>query len=390
LPVVWILFEYLRGQWVFNGFPWFQIAYSQLDTPLAGYIPILGVYGVGWLLAITASIITLSILYKNKLSIVSLLFVCCFWVMGWLLKDLSWTYSIGSPIKVTMIQGNIAQDEKWNPEYRNKIMQIYKEKTNQHWDSQIIIWPESSVPAFLDQVNESFIIPLDQEAKSNATDLIISLPIKTEQFIKYNAVITRGNNNAEYHKIHLLPFGEYLPLQPFSSYILSSLKTLPVGSFTAGSIDQPLLEAGGYAFITSICYEDAFGEEAIRNLSKAAFLVNVTNDGWFGDSLEPYQHMQIARMRALEAGRYLLRATNNGVTAFVSPKGKVIKQAPLFMETTITDEILPMAGLTPYSKYGDKPVIYVLCFIFIFTIIVNRCFYKRYLPRIFSAKDSSQ
>lgn len=361
LPAVWIMVEFLRGKWVFNGFPWFQIAYSQLDTPLAGYIPLMGAYGTGLILAFTASVIALLITNRNRFSVFSLGVIVCLWIGGWALQNVSWTHSIGGPVKVTMIQGNISQDQKWQPEYKNMIMKRYKDMTYQHWDSQVIIWPESAVPAFYHQVSDDYLFPLEIEAKKNNTDLVISLPIKNEKGQKFNAVMTFGDKRGIYRKIHLLPFGEYFPLQPISGFVLDSLTILPVGSFTAGQSGQALLIGAGYPFITSICYEDAFGEESVRRLSEAAYLVNVTNDGWFGDSLEPYQHMQIARMRALEAGRYLLRSTNSGVTAVVSPDGKIIHQAPLFVATALTADIIPMKGVTPYARLGDNPINIMLC-----------------------------
>ncbi|MCK5356253.1 MAG: apolipoprotein N-acyltransferase, partial [Methyloprofundus sp.] len=192
LPTVWILIEYLRGNWVFNGFPWFQIAYSQLDTPLAGYIPILGAYGTGLILAFTASVITLLITNRNT-SVFFLGVIACLWLGGWVLQNVSWTHSVGKPVKITMIQGNISQDKKWQPEYKKRIMKRYKDMTYQHWDSQVIIWPESAVPAFYHQVSDDYLLPLEKEAKKNNTDLVISLPIKNEKDQKFNAVMTFGS-----------------------------------------------------------------------------------------------------------------------------------------------------------------------------------------------------
>jgi apolipoprotein N-acyltransferase len=169
----------------------------------------------------------------------------------------------------------------------------------------------------------------------------------------YNSVITLGESEAIYHKHHLLPFGEYLPLQPLSGWVLDQLQ-IPLGNFAAGGDRQPLLKAGGYPFVTTICYEDAFGELVSRQVGQAAYLVNVTNDAWFGDSAQPYQHMQMAQMRALETGRYMVRATNTGVSGFILPNGKISKQAALFTRTTVTDSVLPMAGATPYVLLGDR------------------------------------
>jgi apolipoprotein N-acyltransferase len=144
-----------------------------------------------------------------------------------------------------------------------------------------------------------------------------------------------------------------------SGWVLDNIG-IRLDDFTPGGDHQPLMKAAGYAFNTSICYEDAFGSEAIRQLAGTAYLVNLTNDGWFGRSLEPHQHLQMARMRAIETGRYMLRATNTGLTAIIAPDGRIIRQAPLFETVTVTDSIFPMKGLTPYARLGDKVIMLFL------------------------------
>ncbi len=392
VPVIWILVEYFRGYLLLNGFPWLQIAYSQIETPLAGYIPVLGAYGTGFIVALTASVVveivrtiaqrcgggefirpgrltnlpgadlhwpegcmTGKSCMNSPLQLIVLLAIL--WGTGGWLRNQTWTHEIGQPIRVSMIQGNIGQDQKWRPENKINTLLKYKRMTEEHWDSQVIIWPETAIPAYLDQVEQNFLAPLANDAKQHNTDLIISVPVQEQSPIKnFNAVITLGKEQHMYRKTHLLPFGEYLPLKPLSGFVLDMIH-IRLGNFTPGAIDQPLLKAGGYPFITLICYEDAFGALSIRGLPDAAFLVNVTNDGWFGDTIEPHQHMQMARMRAMETGRFLLRATNTGTTAIVSPMGEIINQAPLFQETALTGMITPMGGMTPYARFGDKLII---------------------------------
>ncbi|MDO9048879.1 MAG: apolipoprotein N-acyltransferase [Methylobacter sp.] len=363
MPVIWILVEYLRGYWVLNGFPWLHIAYSQLETPLAGYIPVSGVYGTGFIVALTASV-AVEILFGNKrLLLITLLVVL--WGAGGLLRNQTWTHEIGQPLRVSMIQGNIAQDQKWRPENKINTLLKYKKMTEAHWDSNVVIWPETAIPAYLDQVKDAFLAPLGNDAKLHNTDLIISVPVQEQSPTRnFNAVITLGKEEGMYRKTHLLPFGEYLPLQPLSGFVLNMIN-IRLGNFTPGAVNQPLLKAGGYPFITLICYEDVFGNLSSRGLPDAAYLVNVTNDGWFGNSIEPHQHLQMARMRAMETGRFLLRATNTGMTAVVSPKGEIINQAPLFQETALTGTITPMGGMTPYARWGDKPVIWVMVILFL-------------------------
>ena len=352
MPVVWLLIEYFRGDCLLNGFPWLQSAYSQLETPLAGYIPIIGVYGTGFLVALTASSVAF-IFQTRKHGHLLTAFIVTLWATGTVLQTVRWTHAIGKPVQVSLIQGNITQDQKWRPENKLKTLQLYKELTAAHWDSAVIIWPETSIPAYLSEVNDWFLQPLSNAAKLHNTDLIVSLPVHdnaTDE--KYNAVMTLGKETGLYRKKHLLPFGEYLPWQPVSGFILNSL-AIKLGNFTPGRIDQPLLKAGGYSFITSICYEDAFGDAGLTGLPDAAYLVNVTNDGWFGNSIEPHQHLQMARMRAMETGRFMLRATNTGVTAVIAPDGRIISQAPLFTATVLTETITPMGGMTPYANLGD-------------------------------------
>jgi apolipoprotein N-acyltransferase len=368
MPAIWLLVEYFRGYLVLNGFPWLQIAYSQLETPLAGYIPVVGVYGTGFLAALTASVI-LFIFQTRRHGLLMTIFLAVIWITGSALQTIKWTRSIGDPIRVSLIQGNITQDQKWLPENKLNTLLLYKKLTEQHWDSAVIVWPETSIPAYLSEVNEWFLLPLSQAAQQHNTDLIVSLPAHgNSEDEKYNAVMTLGKETGLYRKKHLLPFGEYLPWQPVSGYILNSL-SLKLGNFKSGGIDQPLLKAGGYRFITSICYEDAFGNEGIRSLADAAYLVNVTNDGWFGHSIEPHQHLQIARTRAMETGRFLLRSANTGITAIVAPDGTVVSRAPAFKVTTLTGTITPMSGITPYARFGDVPVIgFILILLFIMLI----------------------
>jgi apolipoprotein N-acyltransferase len=351
--LLWVVIEYFRGYCLLNGFPWLQIAYSQLSTPLAGFAPLIGVYGIGFVLAISA-FSAVEILRRKLMPWFGLTMLLVIWAGGSWLKTVQWTQAAGEPIKITLVQGNVSQTQKWLPNQKLNTLQLYQSLTEQHWDSQVIIWPETAIPAFLSQVKQFYLEPLAAAAHEHGVDLVVSLPSgEGKQY--FNSVLNVSDLQTLYHKNHLLPFGEYLPLQPLSGWILDLIE-IPLGSFTAGGDKQPLLTAGGHRFVTTICYEDAFGELVARQVADAAYLVNVTNDAWFGDTSQPHQHMQMAQMRALETGRYLVRATNTGTTGFVAPDGSIIQQAPLFTTTTLTDSIVPMTGLTPYAKWGDETV----------------------------------
>ncbi|WP_082081775.1 apolipoprotein N-acyltransferase [Methylocucumis oryzae] len=348
---IWLGIEYLRGTLLLNGFPWLLSGYSQLNTPLAGYIPLLGAYGTGFLLVLTTTLL-LSLFTTQTYRMLKAGLLLILWLTGAGLHEVEWTKPQGKALTVALIQGNIAQNEKWLPENKLDTLRLYRDLTEEHWDADVIIWPETSIPAFLSEVDEFYLTPLQQAAQQHNTDIIVSLPTEGERGEVYNSVLALGQQRQIYSKNHLLPFGETMPLQPLSGYILKQLN-IGLGDFTPGGAHQPLLTAAGLPFITSICYEDAFGVTVADGLEQAAFLVNVTNDAWFGDSLEPQQHLQMAAMRALESGRYLLRATNTGVSAVINAKGQTVAEAPSFTTTVLTASFQPMTGLTPYAWLGD-------------------------------------
>ena len=370
MPVCWVLVEFLRGRFVLNGFPWLLSSYSQLETPLAGFIPLFGAFGTSFITVLISALVLNGFLKRKSWQFVLIIVIG---LLGSYLKTIQWTHAIGKPFSVALLQGNISQDKKWLPENRDKTLQLYKLLIEQNWGTNLIILPETSIPAYQHEVFEGFLLPLHEAAKQHKTDLVVSLPIKEPSDEKFNAVMTLGSTMADYRKQHLLPFGEYMPWQPVSGFVLQLLN-IKLGHFTEGSAHQALLMGAGFAFNTSICYEDVFGHLAIQGLEQAAFLVNVTNDAWFGDSIEPYQHAQLARMRALETGRFLLRATNTGLTEIVNPKGEVIAHAPLFEVAVLKGSITPMAGLTPYSQWGDLPVLWflLLCVVFKFVFQTQR------------------
>lgn len=362
LPAGWILLEWVRS-WLFTGFPWLNIGYTQIDAPLAGVAPLLGVYGVGWMLAVSAGLLVWALRAPGKARWLGPLLVMAIGFAGTALKQIEWTQVAGAPLRVSLIQGNIPQDQKWDPQQQVATMEKYLRLTRAEWSSlnsrksDLVIWPETAVPAFYDQVEESFLAPLREEASQVGSDLLTGIPIlDREKWEYYNAVISLGAEPGAYYKHHLVPFGEYLPLRSLLGSLLQVMP-LPVADFSSGSLDQPLIRAAGYPVGVSVCYEIIFGEEVITQLPQAAFLVNVSNDAWFGDSLAPHQHLEMARMRALETGRFLLRATNTGITAIIGPDGQLRERGPQFETLVLRGEILPHSGATPYVRWGNWPVV---------------------------------
>lgn len=354
-PVLWILSEWLRGT-LFTGFPWLNIGYSQMDTWLAGYAPVLGIYGVGLLVVLSAALLFVT----RQKPFVAPLSLLAIWLAGIGLLGQEWVGPAGNPLQATLLQGNVSQHEKWQPEVRARTLSLYEDLTEQQLGkSDLIIWPETAVPAYFHAVAENYIDDILNKAREANTDLLIGVPIKQvsadpERPAYYNSVVALGKQFEVYHKQHLVPFGEYVPLGNVLRSI-GGVFNLPMSDFSSGGRQPPLSVAGQQAAI-SICYEIIFAEEVRTNITEATMLVNVSNDAWFGRSLAPHQHFEMARMRALETGRPLLRATNTGITALVDHKGQVQKQAPTFSVQALTGSVQPMTGITPYVRNGNTPV----------------------------------
>lgn len=222
-----------------------------------------------------------------------------------------------------------------------------------------MVWPETAIPAFYDQVEADFIAPLREELARHGVSLLTGVPLLDRSGWRYyNTVISLDQPGRFYYKVHLVPFGEYLPLRDWLAGVLGFLP-VPQADFSAGELQQPLLQAAGYPVGASICYEIAFGEQLIHALPEAAFLVNVSNDAWFGDSLAPHQHLEMARMRARETERYVLRATNTGISAIIDADGGWVARSQLFETVTVTGKVQPRAGATPYVRWGNWPVVLV-------------------------------
>ncbi|MCG6971411.1 MAG: apolipoprotein N-acyltransferase [Gammaproteobacteria bacterium] len=371
MPSLWVLFEWVRN-WLFTGFPWILLGYSHVDGPLAGYGPVLGVYGISWLILFTAGLLVLIVLERGKWRYYYVAAFFTVFIVGVAVEHIQWTRPFNHPIKASLIQGNIAQDIKWHPDQRRPTIDLYTRLTREHWDSDLIIWPETALPLYYHQA-ENILDRLGQEARDNHSDLLIGLPVidfsNGRQY--YNAMISLGSKKDFYYKRHLVPFGEYIPLKSILGNILDFFQ-VPLADFSSGPAEKSYLEVAGVKAGISICYEDVFGEEVIRALPEANILVNVSNDAWFGDSFAPHQHLQKARMRAIETGRPMLRATNNGISALIDDKGRLISVSPQFKQYVLTGEVQPMTGRTPFSLYGNWLMIGFSVFLLVVGFYISR------------------
>jgi apolipoprotein N-acyltransferase len=354
-PSLWVLGEWLRG-WLFTGFGWLQLGYSQIDSPLAGFLPLTGVYGVSWLVVVVAALILHASSGNGRVRAAAVGVTAAVLLAGGILRGVSWSEDAGAVVKVALVQGNIPQDQKWLPSMRQPTLDRYLGLTRRHWDADLVVWPESAVPGFLHRMR-SFIDGVDAEAQRNQTQVLLGIPALDPAAGKFtNSVVLVGSAGGIYHKRHLVPFGEYLPLDSLLRPVTEAAG-IPVSNFSPGPQKQSLLRAAGYPVALSVCYEIAFGSEIIRDLPEARFLVTVSNDAWFGTSIGPHQHLEIARVRALESGRFLLRATNTGITAVIAPDGRVAARLAQFEAGVLEGEITPRFGATPYVRLGDYPFI---------------------------------
>ncbi len=357
LPLLWVLVEWLRG-WLLSGFPWLALGYSQLTTPLRGYAPLVGVYGVSITVALTAGAVVAVLLGTRRQRIAALLLVLLLWTAGFAATRIEWTQPTGAPLSVALVQGAVPQSMKWVAGQRERTMQLYWDLTLPHLGAAVIVWPESAIPA-LERDIRPYLQQVVAAARAQGSDLITGLLRRDESTGSYfNSVVAASATDGEqwYDKRRLVPFGEFFPVPPMVRDWMR-LMNLPYSDFEPGADDQRPLRAGGQALAPTVCYEDAYGSEQLQLARASTLLVNVTNDAWFGDSTAPHQHLDISRMRALESGRAMLRATNDGVTALLDFDGSVLKRLPQFKPAVLTGEVQPRIGLTPYVRFGNTSVL---------------------------------
>ncbi|OOF86955.1 apolipoprotein N-acyltransferase [Rodentibacter ratti] len=368
--VIWTFTEFLRG-WVFTGFPWLQFGYTQIDSPFSGIAPIFGVSGLTFFTLWASAVIFNGILAlfkeKNvKLLLANILLLALVGGLASYAQKITFVKSAeDKALQVTLVQGNIEQNLKWDPAYLYSTLEIYQKLIAENLGkSDLIILPESALPTL-----ENSIVPffetLDRVAQEKNTEIVIGTVYQDEQSGKLlNSIVSAGNpdfpykldTSNRYNKHHLVPFGEYVPLENILRP-LNSVFNLPMSAFQNGEAVQPSFMAKKRAFSPAICYEIIFGEQVRKNVKKDTdYLLTISNDAWFGDSIGPWQHLQMARMRALELGKPLIRATNTGISVFISATGKILAQAPQFVETTLTYNIAPTEGKTPYSVLGNSPL----------------------------------
>lgn len=348
------LAEWLRS-WLLTGFPWLAPGYSQIDSPFGAFAPLVGMAGVGVALTAAAALLAWVFTLRQRRWPAALMLLALLG-SGLALERIDWTQPAGPAVRVALVQGNVEQQMKWDPAYFEETLARYRRLSAGQFDADVVIWPENAVPALPSQVDAGYFAALRAEAGSAA--LLIGMPTEDADGRYYNALVQLTGAGGEYRKRHLVPFGEYVPLKNQIGPVLDLL-AVPMSDFSTGGAGQPLLQVGESRVAASVCYEILFPQE-MRAGATADWLINISNDAWFGDSIAPPQHLDIARMRARELGRPIARATNTGLTAIIDHRGRVIARAAPFEQTVLRGELLPQRGLTPFARYGEAPVT-VLC-----------------------------
>lgn len=360
-PLLWVLFEWLRS-WILTGFPWLVLGYAHVDTPIAGWAPIVGVFGLSFICAVSGTCLFLAWRSRQAIAIATYsVIIVTLWVGGGVLKPIQWVARASEkPVSVAIYQPNVPQENKWNRKYYNPILRQLEAASLPLLGHDILVWPEAAIPNYY-QNARGFLDPIAEQAAIADTTLITGIPYRPPGTTQYhNSIVALGAGQGVYHKQRLVPFGEYVPLEGVLRGLIAFFD-LPMSAFSAGPEEQAPLEAGAFRVAPYICYEIVYPDLVARNARNADLLITISNDSWFGDSIGPLQHLQMAQMRALENGRYLIRGTNNGVSAIIDHRGQIVAGTEQFVETTLSAEVETMLGNTPFGSFGSTPVI-VGCF----------------------------
>ncbi|MES2016080.1 MAG: apolipoprotein N-acyltransferase [Pseudomonadota bacterium] len=374
LPFSWGLSEWMRG-WVVTGFPWVASGYAQNNSPLAGYAPLVGVYGVGVLVALCASAIAMLTQKKRLLggAVLGLTLAA-----GYALTFIAWTHPEGKPISVRLVQGNIEQREKFDPAHTLRALNLYHDLLTAA-PADLIALPETAITVLPQFLPPDYLESYKQYAASSGSYVMFGIPLSDGPGMYANSVAAYGPDGQSYRfdKQHLVPFGEFVPYG-FRWFV--TIMRIPLGEMTRGPLVQAPFAVKDQLVLPNVCYEDVFGEEIALQLRSAArpatILLNASNLAWFGESIAVPQHLQISQMRALETGRPMLRSTNSGATAVIDGRGKVVSVLPYYAQGTLAAQVQGMAGMTPFIRFGNYAMLALSALALLLAAISGRKYAK--------------
>lgn len=385
LPSVWVIGEWLRG-WVFTGFSWCDIAYTQVNNYLLqGVFPVLGSYGVSWF-AVSIIGFLFYVLINNKIMTIrnpkitlshrlALLYFVVVAIAGYYMHGIEYTSKYGEPIKISLIQGNVNGAEKWDSNVFLKHLDMYS-KMISNSKADITILPETAFPLYMDYLPVGYLDDIKKLAEMNNSALIIGMPKKIDSDGNYvnSATVVTESGYPYYAKSHLVPFGEYIPMKDIWGrfYIFAGI---PMVGFSSGGVNQAPLVVKNQKLAFNLCYENGFGSELINAASQSTLMVNLSDMVWYGDTIAEDQHLQLSQARALENQRYFIQDTNSGLTTVIDPYGHIEAQLPSFTQDDLITYVQGRVGQTPYQKYGNYLII-IFSFVMVGLVLVMRRYFK--------------
>ncbi len=392
-PSLWVSIDWVQS-WLFTGFPWLYAGYSQTNTVLAGFAPLVSIFGLTWLVVFLSGLLYLILknllifvrnnFHQNSLNqvLIYLITFISFYIISASLSGIEWTTKMPNQERVVLVQGDIAQGKKWQKQEVQNTIDKYLNLSASYWNNNTIIWPETALPVPLQYI-DNLVLELQQQAIKTNSTLITGIPAQANETPQYyNAIIALNKNYLNsppvtqnvYYKTKLVPWGEYVPLENIFRGLIAFFD-LPMSHFIRGQSGK-ILSSAFIDWVPFICYEIAYPNFVISHAHLGNALVTISNDAWFGNSIGPWQHLQLAQMRAIETGRPVVRSTNNGITAVIDHKGNIIKTIPQFTPGVLTAEISGYTGLTPVMYYGVNFII-GLCFLaVIICYSKRRCLFK--------------
>jgi apolipoprotein N-acyltransferase len=368
-PAAWVLDEWFRS-WVFTGFPWLYVGYSQTETIMGNWAPLTGVYGISLWLALLASTIFFCIqnIQQKKYLYIGLPVLAAAISIGGgsVLGKVQWSKAVpGLQQSFALVQGNVPQQMKWKPEQREAIRKLYRDLSTPLWKNNfLVVWPEAAIPELYTPAHP-FFSAIETQLATSGGALVTGIPTvhydEEDEPVFHNSLLGLGEASGFYHKQRLVPFGEYVPLQQWLKGLLDFFK-MPISDFQIGPANQPNISSGMMNIASSICYEVAYPELVAAQAGDADVLLTISNDTWFGASIGPHQHLQMAQMRARENAREMLRATSNGISAHIGRNGHLLSRSPQFEQYVLQGTAQAYRGRTPYQQWGNWPVLFI-CFV---------------------------
>ena len=351
--------------WILTGFPWLLLGYAQLGTPMEAFAPIAGILSVTFVSALSAAALVSALQPRARTACVAVAVLP--WLVGVALWQIEWTTRDAS-LHIALAQGSVPQALKWQPEHLDLSLDTYDSLMDAAWDADLIILPEAAIP-LTSQAAAEYLATIEARAMATDSSVIVGIPRvvrddDAERWVLENTAQGFGLAEGVYAKRHLVPFGEYVPLESLLRGLIGFFD-LPMSHSKPGAetqvplsitLDDELVEVA-----LAICYEIAYPNLVSSAASAPGLLVTISNDAWFGKSIGPWQHLEIARMRALEQGRYLARATNNGVTAVIAPDGHIMSLLETDVRDMLRADVGVMRGETPYKRFGHTWLIVLMC-----------------------------